>query len=445
MPTNCCMKTTALTSNLPDYPAFEASLHSLGLFHMEFGLHRMHAALAALSLTTLPHLTIQVVGTNGKGSTGAFLTALLAAHGLPTGLYLSPHFVSVRERILLSGQQLTEAQWLEAANAVLAATAPFGEKGRLTYFELLTVMAAWLFTNQGAEAAVYEAGLGGAGDATTALSRDIVLFSAIGLDHAAVIGPTQADIARDKARAMHSGLQAVTGPQTPEVMGVLQREADRLGARLHPADGLADYDPDRRRVILRGPNRHLVVSHVKLRLAGPHQVRNARLALAGFTLAAEALGIVPDPDAIRRALAETFIPGRLHLLHLPGMNARLLLDCAHNPPALTALGEALAALGIRPSAMIFTCLADKDLAAIAPLAADLTTGPIFVPELPGNSRARPATDVAKALGGRANVVADPAAALDAIKNFSDIVLACGSMYLLAAFFSSGSGVSGEEI
>jgi len=431
-----------LTSNLPDYPAFEAYLNSLGLFHMEFGLQRMEAALAALSLTTLPHLAVQVVGTNGKGSTGAFLTALLAAHGLPTGLYLSPHFISVRERMLMAGNQLAEADWLQAANAVLAATAPFGEKGRLTYFELLTVMAAWLFTQQGAEAAVYEAGLGGAGDATTALSRDIVLFAAIGMDHAAVIGPTQADIALDKARAMRPGIQAVTGPQTPEVMEVLQDEADRLGVRLRKAAKLADYDPERRRVILRG-QKHLVIPHVKLRLAGPHQARNAQLALAGFSLAAEALGIVPDPEAVRRALAETFIPGRLHLLRLPGMTARLLLDCAHNPPALTALHEALVALGIRPSAMIFTCLADKDLDAIAPLAATLTTGPIFVPELPGNSRARPAAMVAKALGNQATIVADPAAALAAVKDFSGIVLACGSMYLLAALFPPAPVVSGQ--
>lgn len=433
MPTNCCAKTNALISNLPDYPAFETYLSSLGLFHMDFGLHRMEAALAALSLRSLPHLAVQVVGTNGKGSTGVLLAALLGAHGLPTGLYLSPHFQSVRERILLGGAMLSEQQWLDAANAVLAATAPFGPSGRLTYFELLTVMAAWLFTNQGAEAAIYEAGLGGAGDATTALTHDIVLYTAIGMDHAAVIGPTQADIARDKAGAMRPGCQAITGPQLPEVMAELHREADRHGVRLRDAAKLAAYDPARQRVILRG-EKHLEIPHVRLRLAGPHQARNAQLALAGFSLAAEELGITPDPEAITRALGETFLPGRLHPLRLPGMAGRLLLDCAHNPPALTALTEALASLAIRPEAMIFTCLADKDLAAMAPLAAALTTGPIFVPELPNISRARPAAEVAAALGRQACPVDDPAAALDAIKNYTGTVLACGSMYLLSALF-----------
>ncbi|MHC1711635.1 MAG: folylpolyglutamate synthase/dihydrofolate synthase family protein [Solidesulfovibrio sp.] len=420
-------------SDLPDFAAFAAYLDSLGLFHMEFGLGRMHAALASLSLESLPHLAVQVVGTNGKGSTSAFLAAMLAAHGLPTGLYLSPHFLTVRERILLAGKMLPETDWLAAANAVLDATAPGGEKGRLTYFELLTVMAAWLFTTQGAEAAVYEAGLGGAGDATTALPRDLVLFTPIGIDHAAVIGPTLADIALDKAKAMIPGGVAITGPQPPEALVVLRREAARIGCRLYDAAELAGYDPRTRKGVLRSP-RALDIPAAKLRLAGPHQAQNAALALAGFTLCAEAMGLSPDAEALGRALGETFIPGRLHLLCLPGMTPQLLLDCAHNVPALTALGVALAALRIEPAALIYTCLGDKDVAAMAPLAARLTTGPIFVPELPGVSRAKSAAEIAAALGPRAVPVADPAAALAAVKDLPGTVLACGSMYLLAALF-----------
>ena len=118
------------------------------------------------------------------------------------------------------------------------------------------------------------------------------------------------------------------------------------------------------------------------------------------------------------------------------MTSQLLLDCAHNLPAVTALAHALATLRIEPAALIFTCLADKDLAAMAPLAAGLTAGPIFVPELPGVSRARPAAAVVAALGSRAVPVADPAAALAAVKDIPGTVLACGSMYLLAALFAT---------
>ncbi|MHC1787902.1 bifunctional folylpolyglutamate synthase/dihydrofolate synthase [Solidesulfovibrio sp.] len=424
---------TSSPSEFSDFAAFSAYLDSLGLFHMDLGPGRMQAALAGLRLLSLPHLAVQTVGTNGKGSTSALLAALLAAHGLPTGLYLSPHFVSVRERILLGGKPLSEDAWTEAANAVLAATAPGGKAGRLTYFELLTAMAARMFTDLGAEAAVYEAGLGGAGDATTALPRDLVLFTPIGLDHAAVIGPTLTDIARDKAGAMAPGGTAVTGPQPPEVLAELRRHAQAVGAQLHDVAALAGYDATTRIAVLRAPL-HLVIPDVKLRLAGPHQAQNAALALAGFALCADLLGLIPDAEAVRRALTETFLPGRLHLLRLPGLTPGLLLDCAHNLPALVALKTALACLCLAPSALVFTCLGDKDLEAMAPVAAHLTAGPIFVPELPGVSRARPAAEVAAALGPRAVVVAGPEAALDAVRDLPGTVLACGSMYLLAALF-----------
>lgn len=425
---------TSSSSEFPDFATFSSYLDGLGLFHMELSPHRMVAALKGLGLTSLPHLAAQVVGTNGKGSTAALLAALLAAHGLPTGLYLSPHFVTVRERILMGGRMCDETDWVAAANAVLAATAGGTDKDRLTYFELLTAMAAWLFARNGAEAAVYEAGLGGAGDATTALGRDLVLFAPIGLDHAQVIGPTLADIARDKAGALVPGGVAVTGPQPAEAMAELRREAEERGTRLYRADELAAYDPATRRAVLRLGGKTVETEPVKLRLAGPHQAQNASLALAGFALCAELLGIAPDAAAVARALAETFLPGRLHLLSLPDMTAQLLLDCAHNPPALAALAEALAALRIAPAAMIFTCLGDKDLEAMAPLAARLTIGPIFVPELPDVSRSRPAGEVVAALGERAVAVADPAAALEAVKGIGGTVLACGSMYLLAALF-----------
>jgi dihydrofolate synthase/folylpolyglutamate synthase len=425
---------TASTSDFADFAAFAAYLDGLGLFHMELGPGRMHAALDGLGLPSLPHLAVQVVGTNGKGSTAALLAGLLTAHGLPTGLNLSPHFISVRERILMGGRQIPEEDWTAAANAVLAATAGAGPAGRLTYFELLTAMAARLFTELGAEAAVYEAGLGGAGDATTALARDLVLFTPMGLDHASVIGPTLTDIAADKAGALPPGGRAVTGPQPPEAAEILRREASLRGTRLYGVAELAAYDPRTKQATLLFPKR-LDVPDVKLKLAGPHQAQNAALALAGFALCAEAMGIVPEAEAVARALTETFLPGRLHLLRLPGMAPGLLLDSAHNLPALLALETALKALLVSPAALIFTCLADKDFEAMAPVVGRLTTGPIYVPELPGVSRARPAAEVAARLGRRAVAVAGPQEALQAVRQHNGTVLVCGSMYLLAALFA----------
>ena len=125
----------------PSFEHFTAYLDSLGLFSMRLGLDRMHAALDKMGLARPENTMVHVVGTNGKGSTSAFLAALAQAHGLRVGLYASPHLVSVRERIRVDGRLLPEKCWLEAANAVMARCADVG----LTYFELVTVMALHLF------------------------------------------------------------------------------------------------------------------------------------------------------------------------------------------------------------------------------------------------------------------------------------------------------------
>ncbi|MEF3697507.1 hypothetical protein [Desulfolutivibrio sp.] len=194
--------------------------------------------LAALSPNRPPQAAVQVVGTNGKGATATLLAALGAAHGLSCGLFTSPHFLSVRERIRryqgdLPGAAATpgaplgdgffsEADWTDAARTVLAATAHLGDAGRLTYFELLTVMAARLFAARPVDVAVYEAGLGGDHDATTALHRDMTVFTPIGMDHAHILGPTLGDIARDKAGAIPEGGLAVTGPQASMIAAAMR-------------------------------------------------------------------------------------------------------------------------------------------------------------------------------------------------------------------------------
>ena len=131
---------------------FEAHLDSLGLFSMQLGLARMQEALRLMGLQRLSATVVHVVGTNGKGSTSGFLEALARAHGLATGLYNSPHLVGVRERIRVRGGMVSEAGWLDAANAVMGRCAGVG----LTYFELLTVMALLVFAREGLDLVVLE-------------------------------------------------------------------------------------------------------------------------------------------------------------------------------------------------------------------------------------------------------------------------------------------------
>ncbi|HEU6437998.1 MAG TPA: bifunctional folylpolyglutamate synthase/dihydrofolate synthase [Nitratidesulfovibrio sp.] len=438
------------------YNDVQAHLDGLGMFHMDLGLGRMERVLDALGLAAPPFTVAQVVGTNGKGSTSTFLAAIGTAHGLRTGLYTSPHFVTPRERIRIDGAMLAADLWPGLANRVMAAGGD-----ALTYFEFLTVLGLLAFREAGVQLAVLEAGLGGAHDATTAVAADVVCVTPIGLDHQAVLGPTIAAIAADKAGALRPGVPAVTAPQPGEAMDELRTAADACGAPLREADDVAKLP-----------------ARAELGLAGPHQRTNALVALAAWTTLAKANEWESHEDAVRQGLAEAWIPGRLQWVErpaaepygaggpgsangadgtggtdgagapkapappetpgMPALPARLVIDGAHNAHGLAALRAALADQCARPAVVIFSCLADKDLVAVAEevrrLAGD---APVLVPTIRDNARAARGEDLAVLLGPAARPVPDMATALAEATALAPQgpVLLCGSLYLLGEFFT----------
>ena len=402
-----------LSSRLPDPASLEAHLAGLGMFHMRLGSARMHEACKRLGLDRPGPALVQVVGTNGKGSTAHFLSRIALAHGLPTGLYTSPHFLNFHERIRINGLPATPGQALDWANHVLEHAGDL----ELTYFELMTLMAVYGFARLGMALAVLEAGLGGRNDATSAFTPEVVLFTPFGLDHEHIIGPDLKDIALDKAGAIKARGTAVTGPQDPPVMEILRREAESSSARLLTADAVLAgfFEPD----------------PASPGLAGPHQKDNARLALAGWITLCNKTRWTPDRASCRAALASSSWPGRLQrIAGTPGV----ILDGAHNAPALLALEKALESLGLRPRALVFACMRDKNLEAMAKVVRRLTSGPIFVPELPMYERARPARETAEVLGRAARAVDGVAAAMELAGRAGDPVLVCGSLYLLAEVY-----------
>lgn len=431
------------TPRFATYDDVQAHLDRLGMFHMDLGLGRMERVLDALGLTAPPFAVAQVVGTNGKGSTSTFLATIGTAHGLRTGLYTSPHFVTPRERIRIDGGMLAAELWPALANRVMAAGG-----GELTYFELLTVLALLAFREADVQLAVMEAGLGGAHDATTAVAADVVCVTPIGMDHQNILGPTIAAIAADKAGALRPGVPAVTAPQPSDAMDELRSAADACGAPLREADDVEKLP-----------------AGAELGLTGPHQRGNALLALAAWTTLAEANAWETREDAVRRGLAEAWIPGRLQWVEthametgaaaasqvsaahapfpaapadLPPLPARLVIDGAHNAHGLAALRAALAAQCVRPAVVIFSCLADKDLAAVADevrrLAGD---APVLAPTIQNNARAARGEDLAALIGPTARAVPDLPAALHEAAALAPQgpVLLCGSLYLLGEFFT----------
>lgn len=393
--------------------AFWRWLDELGLFKVQLGLERMHGALEKCGLEDLPFPVVQVLGTNGKGSTSTFLDSLARAHGVRTGLYTSPHFVSPKERILVNGEQPSDSDWLVCANRIMAAL-PGG--GDLSYFEFLTVMAVMLFKAQGVQLGIIEAGLGGKNDATTALPARLQLITPIDMDHAAIIGPELEDIARDKAWAIRPRGQVISAPQSGPVRDVILEFATGRGATLDFVGELPMF--------------------LQTGLAGAHQRLNAALACQAFQNIAASLGLVPADALVARGLGEAFIAGRLQKA---GANPPVLLDGGHNPHALRhVLPEARKILGDKIS-LVFSVLADKDWREmVGILCENFPEAQFIVPTL-DNPRALSAAAICgqinRLLPGRASMVKNSGTAFGLALGAGRPVLVIGSLYLLSELYA----------
>lgn len=415
----------------------DAYLDSRGFFRMELTQDRIAQCLQALGLDSAPCPVIQVVGTNGKGSTACFLANIAAAHGLRAGLFTSPHFVHPRERMVTVDdfglEPIHEEDWLEAANAVFQT--PTGPE--LTYFELTMAMAMTWFREVEVDVMILEAGLGGAGDATTAAPRDLVIMTPIGMDHTDVLGDSLAAIASDKAKAVpHQGM-VLTPPQDPRAMHCLERVASAREASLMEVRQPRGFDPDFGFYPLPDPLAGEGPAPIPLGIMGPHQSRNARLAMAAWLVLAERFHWPTDIFGTREGLLRAFIPGRLQdVPAVAGKHPALLLDSAHNLPALDILESAVARLPTRPRHLVFTCLREKDLTSMAPVLARLCPGECIIPELAHSVRALPAADVAAVLRPVLGERVRPAGHIaEALAPLQEPALVCGSLYLLGEFFT----------
>lgn len=402
------------------YDAFEAYLAKLGLFHMDLSLDRITAVLDELELRRPPYVVAQVLGTNGKGSTCAFLSSLGQSTGLNTGLYTSPHFFTIRERIRINGQMLDEDEWCDLANDVMEA----GGKD-LTYFEFTTVLAVLAFYDYEVDLAVFEAGLGGMYDATTAVESDVTVYTPIAMDHQQVLGDRIEDIARDKSGAIRKGVPVVTNVQDEAALAVLRDVAAQRRTELFMASEITTMPESPR-----------------FGLAGPHQYGNACLALGAFKIMVEAHGWNPPPimdwdDVKELAFADAWIPGRMQEVPAQADHPALILDGAHNAHAFAALKQALRERGNKPAAIIFGCMKDKILDDIIPQLLTLTDGPLFLPPISDNERAMEPEALADAIGDRAKICASIGEALRQAKKVAQDkeVLLCGSLYLLGEFFT----------
>jgi dihydrofolate synthase/folylpolyglutamate synthase len=356
---------------MSEYDDVVAALDRRGFTRMDFDMRKIRDLMDVLGSPQRAYPSIHLTGTNGKTSTARMIDALLRAHGLHTGRYTSPHLETVRERISLDGEPISEEQLVATYHEVqplaelIDATLP----EPLTYFDVTTAMAYAAFADAPVDVAVVEVGLGGEEDATNVIEAGICVITPIGLDHTEWLGDTIEDIAWAKAGIIHKGATVITALQTEEAMRPLLERSAEMGATL--AREGSEFGVVRRDIAVGGQLLTLqglggVYDEVFLPLFGAHQAQNAATALAAveaFLGAGKQKQL--DPDLVREGFANVDSPGRLERVRSA---PTILLDGAHNPHGMAATVNALEEeFSFRHLVAVVAVLGDKDAAGLLDL------------------------------------------------------------------------------
>lgn len=285
-----------------------------------------------------PAVTIQVIGTNGKGSVSWMLMKGLQNTGKKVGLFTSPHLLEHFERIRINGVSIPEDDWMDLYTRYTA----FFEKEKLTMFEIDLFMAMVYFEKQGCDAIVLEAGLGGGRDATTAIEKDLLCYTGTGLDHMAYLGNTLYEITESKAGAFRPGVPVYCSETRPEIIEELRQQAQKTGCDFHHVGSEEDGQKLREYLLRENPS---LTDHFP-----PYQGQNALLAYSVL----HHLDPEMDPGRFAHVMADFRWPGRYEVIRRDPL---LVVDGAHNEQGIRALCE-----GLQPhqfTRCYFSVLADK--------------------------------------------------------------------------------------
>ncbi|WP_446474108.1 bifunctional folylpolyglutamate synthase/dihydrofolate synthase [Actinomadura opuntiae] len=375
-----------------DYRGAVSAIMSRGVeWEIDPTLDRIRDLVDVLGEPQRTYPVIHVAGTNGKSSTARLIESLLRERGLRTGLYTSPEMTTLRERIAIDGEPISEERFTEAFQDVLPYVQLIDGKHetRLSFFEVLTAMAFAAFADAPVDVAVVEVGMGGTWDATNVADGTVAVVTPVGLDHTRYLGDTVEEIAGEKAGIIKPGAVAVLSQQPVEAAEVLLRRVVETGAAVVREGieyGVLDRDVavGGQRIGLRGL--HGDYEEVFLPLFGEHHASNAATALAAveaFASGAPTRGepnleaatrIAPgeaflggsegqlDPALVRSGFAKSASPGRLEVVRT---GPTVLLDAAHNPAGMAATVATITeSFGFTRLAGVLAVAADKDVAGI---------------------------------------------------------------------------------
>jgi dihydrofolate synthase/folylpolyglutamate synthase len=328
----------------------EALSYLLSLGHetltIKLGLANTETLLEALGNPQQDYPAVQIAGTNGKGSTAAFLDSICRAAGVRTGLFTSPHLISITERIRINGRQISNEDFARLTNQVKTTADQLMQSGKLptlpTFFEHVTAIALAAFREAKIDLAILETGLGGRLDSTTAAQAGIVAITQIAMDHEEYLGHTIEEIAAEKAAIIRTGVTAIIAPQDQRALDVINRRSEAVGVEPQTVDPKAIED-------------------ATIGLRGRHQMVNAAAAVAVVEALRQRGTSIPR-SAILEGLRITEHAGRLELWN---MTPPILFDGAHNPASARALRDYLDEFIQQPITMIFGAMRDKRLTEIA--------------------------------------------------------------------------------
>jgi dihydrofolate synthase / folylpolyglutamate synthase len=414
-----------------------AKLHSKDI---DLGLERFQALLVRLGNPekSLPPV-IHVAGTNGKGSTIAFLRSSFEAVGYVVHAFTSPHLVHMRECITLSGHEIEEDRFVELLEEVISAN----DGAAMTVFEAITAAAFLGFSRHKGHVVLLETGLGGLGDTTNVVEYPVLsVITTISKDHVEFLGTTLGDIAHHKAGVIKSGVPVVMALQEREAYEVIRDKAKTMGARLYRQGSEWFVKRASQRLIFEGWNGDHAWPLPSL--IGDHQINNAGVALACLEVLKDQFNL-PE-EAVRNGLQSVDWPGRLEQIQVEEMLPKgweLWLDGGHNQGAAKVLRQQFKKWNDKPLYLIWSMLQTKDSTGFLEPLVEFADHVYTVP-IPKNKQSRTAEDLAQIVqdvGGTATACDDINSALSLMKTKGKEparVLICGSLYLLGAFLKMRS-------
>jgi len=396
-----------------NYKQALAWLYSLQRFGIKLGLENIRRLIAELSRSggfqaavgdleiPLPCKVIHVAGTNGKGSVCAMIDSICRAQGYHTGLFISPHLITFRERIRVSGETISETAVADGLTTIRDLIADWDPHP--TFFEVTTALALKHFRDAKIDIAILETGLGGRLDATNAVQSDVSVITPIDLDHELWLGHTLAEIAGEKAGIIKPGVPVVSAPQQPQAEEVIRARAAECGSPVQFANETYHRSP--------------------VALRGEYQKQNATLAIAAIHAASIQLG----EKAILRGLARVEWPARFQK-----WDERTIIDGAHNPSAARILVQTWREVfGDQKATLVLAVLSDKDLRGICEALAPIARS-VILPKVRSERAADPEelskvlSDITPPLPG--SITTSVGEALDRARANPNPILITGSLH-----------------